>query len=66
MNMNLQLLLQLANLAIPNIANLVVAIRNANGTVDVAVQLSSADADYDKTIGAIQAYIAAHPATPKA
>lgn len=63
--MGIQTILQLINLAIPNVANLIVAIRNANGTVDIGVQLSAADSDYQKTIDGIQAYIAAHPATAK-
>lgn len=63
--MGIQAILQLVNLAIPNVANLIVAIKNANGTMDVGVLLSAADSDYQKTIDGIQAYIAAHPATPK-
>ena len=62
--MGIQAILALINAAIPNVANLVVAIKNASGGVDVGVLLSSADADYQKSIDQAQAWLAAHPKTP--
>jgi len=67
--MGIQAILALINAAIPGVASLIVAIKNSSGTVDVGVLLSSADANFDKTISDASAWLAAHPATtppPKA
>jgi hypothetical protein len=63
--MGIQAILALINAAIPNVASLIVAIKNANGGVDIGVLLSSADADYQKSVDQAQAWLAAHPATTK-
>lgn len=63
--MGIQAILALINAAIPNVANLIVAVKNASGGVDIGVLLSSADADYQKSIDQAQAWLAAHPAPPK-
>lgn len=63
--MPIQALLALINAAIPNVANLIVAIKDANNNVSIGVLLSSADATFDQTVQQAQAWLAAHPgATP--
>lgn len=57
----IQIILGLINAAIPNVANLVVAIKNSAGTVDVGILLDSADANYQKAIDAGTAWLAANP-----
>jgi hypothetical protein len=61
--MGIQAVLALINAAIPNVASFIVAIKNANGGVDIGVLLSSADADYQKSVDQAQAWLAAHPKT---
>lgn len=61
--MPIQAILALINAAIPNVANLIVAIKDANGNVSVGALLSSADAQFDQTIQQAQAWLAAHPGT---
>ncbi len=63
--MGIQAILALINAAIPNVANLIVAIKNTSGGVDIGVLLSSADADYQKSIDQAQAWLAAHQPPPK-
>lgn len=64
--MGLQAILALINAALPNVANLVVAIKNANGTISVGTLLSEADANFNQSIQQAQAWLAANPATPAA
>ena len=61
--MGIQAILALINAAIPTVGSLIVAIKNASGTVDVGVLLNSADANFDKTITDATAWLAAHPVT---
>lgn len=61
--MGIQAILALITAAIPNVANLIVAIKNADGSVSVGTLLSAADADFDSTIQTTTAWLAAHPAT---
>lgn len=64
--MPIQAILQLITAAIPGIANVIVAIKDANGNVNtIAVSLSQADAGFDKTIADAQAWLASHPAAGK-
>jgi hypothetical protein len=56
----------LVNAALPNIGNLVVAIKNSRGGVDVAIVLDQADPDYQKAIEQGQAFLSAHPKLPPA
>lgn len=61
--MGVQAILALINAALPNVANLIVAIKNSNGTVDVGVltgQANATDASYIKTVSE---WLAAHPST---
>ena len=58
----IQAILALINAAIPNVANLIVAIKDANGNVSIGTLLSSADVNFEQTITQTQAWLAAHPA----
>jgi len=60
----IQAIFALINAAIPNVANLIVAIKDASGNVSIGTLLSSADATFEQTITQTQAWLAAHPAPP--
>jgi hypothetical protein len=64
--MGIQVILALINAALPTIGNLIVAIKNANGTVDVGVLTSQANAADQTYIQTVSAWLAAHPATTPA
>lgn len=59
--MGIQAILTLINAALPNVANLIVAVKNANGGVDVGVLTNEANATDQTYIQAVQAWLAAHP-----
>lgn len=64
----IQAALAILNLAIPNIVNLVLAIKNSKtGTATVTVILDEADAQFATNQQQVAAWFAAHPAqTPPA
>jgi hypothetical protein len=61
--MGIQAILALINAALPTVGNLIVAIKNANGTVDVGVLTSQANATDAAYINTVTAWLSAHPAT---
>lgn len=61
--MGIQAILGLINAALPTVGNLIVAIKNANGTVDVGVLTSAANATDQSYIQTVSAWLAAHPAS---
>ena len=60
--MGIQAILALITAALPTVSNLVVAIKNANGTVDVGVLTSQANAADQAYITTVSAWLSAHPA----
>ena len=66
--MGLQAALAILNLAIPNIVNLVLAIKNSKtGTATVTVILDEADAQFAQNQAQVAAWYQAHPGqTPPA
>jgi hypothetical protein len=60
--MNLSAILALINTAIPAVSNLIVLLKNEDGSVTAIV--ASAQAATAADIQAMQAYLAAHPANP--
>ncbi len=63
--MGLAGILQLLNLAIPNIVSVITVIRNANGTHSAVFYLDSADAQFAQNQAELGAWLAAHNVTPK-
>jgi hypothetical protein len=61
--MGIQAILALINAALPTVGNLIIAIKNANGTVDIGVLTSQANATDTAYIQTVSAWLAAHPAT---
>lgn len=61
--MGIQAILGLINAALPTVGNLIVAIKNANGTVDIGVLTSQANAADQTYIQTVSQWLAAHPAT---
>ncbi len=64
--MGINAILALVNAALPGVASLVVAIKNANGSVDVGVVLSQANATDATYIKTVSDWLASHPATAPA
>jgi hypothetical protein len=62
--MGLTAILALINAAIPAVTNLIVLLKNEDGTVTAIV--TSAQAATAADIQAMQAWLAAHPSTPAA
>lgn len=60
--MAIQAILALINAALPTVGSLIVALKNANGTVDVGVLLSQANATDAAYIQTVSAWLAGHPA----
>ena len=58
--MGIQAILALVNAAIPNVASLVVAIKNASGGVDIGMVLTAANKDDQTAIDQATAWLAAH------
>jgi hypothetical protein len=63
MNLAIQGILSLLSAAIPTATQLIAVIKDAQGNVTVGMLVNGADVDYDKTIAAGQAWLAAHPKT---
>lgn len=60
-------LVNLFNVVTPGIAQLILMIKNKNGTVSVVTLLDEADAQFQSNINQAQAWLAAHkPAAPPA
>ena len=65
--MGFQAILALLNLAIPNVVNLVLAIKNSKtGTATVTVILDEADAQFAQNQAQIAAWYQAHPGQAQA
>lgn len=62
--MPINAILALINAALPNVANLIVAIKNNSGGVDVGILTNQADATDQTYIQSVQAWLAAHPKAP--
>ena len=55
------LIVQLLNAAVPGIAQLILLIRNKDGTISVGTLLDQADAQFDANVKQAADWIAAHP-----
>ena len=62
--MNLAAILQLISAAVPTVANLILMIKNSDGSTSVIVTLNAADAQLTTNQQQIQAWFAAHGLTP--